>query len=412
MIDLSGERAEQKSQGLELPSRPFVIALVAGLLTTIVYPLQFGPVLFPGVFAVAFATAGTALALGFFFGFLFGIPRTLQGDRPEPASLQKDAISRGENSPAAPGTPSYSANTNLEQISDWLTKILVGVSLTQIGPISQAIRNLIEYLRPGLGDADSSSGFALTLLVYFFTIGFLFGFLWTRLALPVQFASADREVIQAQINESREKINEVADRDRKNAEAKIAAFKATDSAEGVSVAKLKEKFSEATKATRLDIYTATVRDADPSPVSKKKRRGTIDILKALAEIEDLAKPEDKFLGNNVYLLYGNIGFLLKAPGADSSPQDLQEATAALDEAIAKRPPALKSSSTVYELARAMSRIFDPERAENERDEILEDLKAVAQKNGLTQAFLDEERNARVKQWLEDNSLSVEKLSQL
>jgi hypothetical protein len=58
--------------------------------------------------AIAIASAAT----GYLLGFLFGISRSLQG-----------GDSSESNSQSFPG------NTNLEQISDWLTKILVGVGL-------------------------------------------------------------------------------------------------------------------------------------------------------------------------------------------------------------------------------------------------------------------------------------------
>src|SRR6185503_13654313 len=52
-------------------------------------------------------------AVGALLGFVFGIPKTLQSNAP----------------PAADGKAAYQVNTNLEQISDWLTKMLVGVGL-------------------------------------------------------------------------------------------------------------------------------------------------------------------------------------------------------------------------------------------------------------------------------------------
>jgi len=44
--------------------------------------------------------------------------------------------------PSANGQPGYSGNTNLEQISDWLTKILVGVGLTQLREIPGQVQRL------------------------------------------------------------------------------------------------------------------------------------------------------------------------------------------------------------------------------------------------------------------------------
>lgn len=55
-------------------------------------------------------------------GFVFGIPRTLQHDVPATqveADVDKGAVK-------------YQINTNLEQISDWLTKIIIGIGLIEM----------------------------------------------------------------------------------------------------------------------------------------------------------------------------------------------------------------------------------------------------------------------------------------
>ncbi len=68
-----------------------------------------------------------SLVTGLLLGFLFGIPKALQNDHPE-SGLQR----------------AYATNTNLEQISDWLTKILVGVGLVEMGKISARFGELTE----------------------------------------------------------------------------------------------------------------------------------------------------------------------------------------------------------------------------------------------------------------------------
>src|SRR5438552_685547 len=58
-------------------------------------------------------------AVGVVTGFLFGIPRVLQGT--------------DSGAEATAHTPyQQRVNTNLEQISDWLTKIIVGLGLVQL----------------------------------------------------------------------------------------------------------------------------------------------------------------------------------------------------------------------------------------------------------------------------------------
>ena len=81
------------------------------------------------VFATMVMIAGATQMLGSLVGFLFGIPRTLQE-------------TREENHPISNNTRKYLVNTNLEQISDWLTKILVGVGLTQVTAIKQMLNDI------------------------------------------------------------------------------------------------------------------------------------------------------------------------------------------------------------------------------------------------------------------------------
>src|SRR5262245_24939954 len=62
------------------------------------------------------------LVSGAFIGFLFGIPRVLEEAR---KTEENQRNKRQENKSAA---YRVQVNTNLEQVSDWLTKIIVGVA--------------------------------------------------------------------------------------------------------------------------------------------------------------------------------------------------------------------------------------------------------------------------------------------
>ncbi|HEU4387419.1 MAG TPA: hypothetical protein VFV34_06450 [Blastocatellia bacterium] len=131
--------------------------------------------------------------LGMILGFLFGIPRTLtdvQSDRlrTETASPVRDPSDR------AP--VNYQVNTNLEQISDWLTKILVGVGLTQIQHIPDKVRQAAQSLGTGLPRGDGDVGFIMALILYSAAFGFLLGYLWTRLILAPMFRTADFRLLE------------------------------------------------------------------------------------------------------------------------------------------------------------------------------------------------------------------------
>ena len=89
--------------------------------------------------------------------------------------------------------PDFQQNTNLEEISDWLTKILVGVGLTQLSGISQALNQAAVAIQDALGSPPQNYVFALAILIYFPVCGFLVGYLWTRLNLANALTRSELE---------------------------------------------------------------------------------------------------------------------------------------------------------------------------------------------------------------------------
>lgn len=89
--------------------------------------------------------AAASVLVGGLFGFLFGIPRTSE-QPPRPVLPPASADSNNAEDPGSAQDTirqrDYQPNTNLEQISDWLTKILVGVGLIQIKQIGDKLYNL------------------------------------------------------------------------------------------------------------------------------------------------------------------------------------------------------------------------------------------------------------------------------
>jgi hypothetical protein len=121
-------------------------------------------------------TAGACLIGGVILGFLFAIPRSNKTN-----SESKDIRA-----------PYYSDNTNLEEISDWLTKIIVGVSLTQLPKILDRIHgassNLAAALSPTLHENSAYYALAYTTIIYFSLCGFGVGYVWTRVVFPVMLS--------------------------------------------------------------------------------------------------------------------------------------------------------------------------------------------------------------------------------
>jgi hypothetical protein len=76
--------------------------------------------------AAVMVAAASALAEGL-LGFLFGIPRALSSDTGSGTSKVGSRLV---------------ANTNLEQVSDWFTKIIVGATLVQLGSLTPRFAEL------------------------------------------------------------------------------------------------------------------------------------------------------------------------------------------------------------------------------------------------------------------------------
>jgi hypothetical protein len=125
------------------------------------------------VFAYGTAISCAAIIGGGLVGFIFGIPRSASNAHREPGEGYRD-------------------NSNLEQISDWLTKILVGVGLVQLGHATNGISHLASAMKPGFGGEASSAGFGLAIALFYAGTGFLYLYLWSRTGLLLQLRSLTR----------------------------------------------------------------------------------------------------------------------------------------------------------------------------------------------------------------------------
>jgi len=157
-----------------------VVGLTLGGLAVIaVYATTKGGAAAMGLtFAVGTMTSGACFVTGGLIGFLFGIPKVRQRQ-----------ASDAENGGKQEG---IQQNTNLEQISDWLTKVLVGVGLAQLGVMGTKYQEISVLVASGIGETSSDQVFVMVLLLYFLVCGFFFGYLGTRLLLPKAFREVDQ----------------------------------------------------------------------------------------------------------------------------------------------------------------------------------------------------------------------------
>ena len=121
------------------------------------------------------------------------VQATIEKARSDDAALEaaKQVLTKASNIPAAATGASVSVNTNLEQISDWLTKIIVGVALVEFKPLTEEMGKAAAFMAKSLGGEEATS-FSLAIILYFLVSGLLGSYLLTRLFLQGALADAAR----------------------------------------------------------------------------------------------------------------------------------------------------------------------------------------------------------------------------
>lgn len=132
-------------------------------------------------------------AVGFLMGFLFGIPRVSQG-----LGNGGGAATEGEKGGAGVTSYEQRVNTNLVEISDWLTKIIVGLGLIELRAVPERIHRAAVWMGQSISDKpateiESVASFCGAFIIFFSVVGFLAGYLLTRLYFSGAFSRADQQ---------------------------------------------------------------------------------------------------------------------------------------------------------------------------------------------------------------------------
>lgn len=124
--------------------------------------------------------AGAAFICGVLLGFLFGVP---------PVSDHAKGSSTGSPDQRQSPPP----QTNLEEIADWLTKIILGAGLVQLTKLPHQIWMLSNFVASAIPEDYINNGktpvpnapIALAIMGYFSSCGLLYGYIWTRYNVTV-----------------------------------------------------------------------------------------------------------------------------------------------------------------------------------------------------------------------------------
>lgn len=362
--------------------RYMCLTMLAGILAQALFSLQFTPSKALAVLAAGAIWSGLSLSAGALLGFVFAIPRSLQE-----AGAQETATNNG---------PAYGANTNLEQISDWLTKIIVGVGLVELGEAPRLLRQLGAFAGPEFGGNEA---FPLFVLVFYSVLGSMFGYLWTRLFLPGALASADRSGLY-QLEKRVKEMATQADVDADAISLVERQLEPNADEPAITQEQLNVAVRQASASTRASIYRRAQRvrrsnwkDADKKEIMER----SIPVFRALIEADDRYHRD-----------HAQLGYALK----DQRQPNLPEAKQFLSKAIEIRDSLKQSGYKLYEFNRALVNIaFDvsanPTGPTDRklRDEILRDLRsAQTQHSKLIAADAD------INAWLERNELDENALA--
>lgn len=170
---------------------------VSGLLIIVVFGIDT-----PGAHAryagVGLLTAFAALCTGILFGFLFGIPRLVSSGElrhqttaaaiANPKPPTDGTVQPQDEAPVLAAGQSFAPSTNLAEVSDWLTKLLLGAGLVQLTNLGAPLGRLTNTVAAGLADTPNGqppSGAAQVMagaiMVTYIVVGFLDGYLVTTL---------------------------------------------------------------------------------------------------------------------------------------------------------------------------------------------------------------------------------------
>ena len=165
------------------------MALFLGMVPVIGFPVMIpemgGKVLFIGIILSI-----AAFASSFFLGTLFGMPKR---------NNDQESV--------------YSLNNSLVEISDWLTKIIVGLGLVNLKEIPDSLITLGEYVRASSNyNGQLLNIYSIGIVIYFAFLGLYIGYNYMRLVLSNKYKYADDNLIRKQLEKANEEINK---KDRK-----------------------------------------------------------------------------------------------------------------------------------------------------------------------------------------------------
>ncbi|HMD85246.1 MAG TPA: hypothetical protein VKO18_11180 [Terriglobia bacterium] len=316
-----------------------LLVLAAGMMGIMINALRYDHWVY-GIVAktagVGILFAGSAFIVGVLIGFLFGFPPAPSGGPSQTAGQTSGAQSANQSLPASNGTagarsPYVFQNTNLQEISDWLTKVIVGASLVELTKLPPLVKRFAEFMAAGINPHDPSAPIALVILGYFWSCGLLYGYLWTRFEMAVTSppAQADSEALGAV---DRWLNQPPSSKDDEQRVAMMSAIKAASAGARVKIFLDAEKYRK--------------------PATEDVNERSLPVFQALVE----ADAQEIFHRNRGQYALALMGRKKDPNDPATSKADWSRAQDLLTDALRIRERSREPGWREYELARAVCRI--------------------------------------------------------
>jgi len=174
---------EERSIGIAL-----LVASLIGLVGLIGYAASV-PHFGSRLFFIGLLLAVATFVSGSFVGILFGMPK---------------------RNNAEDSTNAYTLNNSLVEISDWLTKIIVGLGLVNLKQLPGQLMSIGEFVNLSIGGKGQGINvFVNSIVVYFGVLGIYIGYNYMRLVLSQKYKRADdaMQEILNKLNNTKNELN-------------------------------------------------------------------------------------------------------------------------------------------------------------------------------------------------------------
>jgi hypothetical protein len=184
-----------------------IIIMTVGLVFQLIYGFSSGTQ--PGrSISILFLISVAMASLGGILGLLFGIPRQL----PAPDT---DSNATRQSLPAESTRQVRMAfNTNLQDVSDWVTKLIVGISLVEL-------TNILSFFDRSVMAISQETGIQkaviASVVLYYLIVGFIMTYYWTQTNLWREMLQLYKEMlgtISEQARRAEELKETVSEQDR------------------------------------------------------------------------------------------------------------------------------------------------------------------------------------------------------